>query len=185
MIYSALNTVAEQLNTYFSNRFSLSEDKVILSSIVNQDGSVAITETDKVILTLVNLQEEPISGTGKTITGGGYGSRSINLNIFVLFSAYFSENNYSEALKFISAIISFFQAKNILTQENTPGLDPNVERLSFEIVNTDFQNLSHLWGTLGGKYLPSIVYKIRMVTFQEGVITGNVSEMSGLGSNIL
>ena len=185
MIYSALNTISEKLNTHFSNRFSLSEDKMLLSNIVNQDGTVAITETDKVILTLVNLQPEPISGSAQVASGGAYTNRPVNLNLFVLFSAHFSENNYSEALKFLSAIISYFQVNPAFSRENTPELDPYIEKLTFEIYDTNFQSLSYIWGMLGGKYLPSVVYKIRMVTFHEDVITGNISDLSGLGSNVI
>jgi len=32
----------------------------------------------------------------------------------------------------------------------------------------------YLWGSLDGKYLPSILYKVRMVTFDTGEIVGRV-----------
>jgi hypothetical protein len=31
----------------------------------------------------------------------------------------------------------------------------------------NFEQLNHLWGILGGKYLPSVLYKIRRVTVDE------------------
>jgi len=181
MIYSVLNTIGEKLDFYLKNRFSLGEDKVILSNIVNQDGSLAITESDKVVLTLVNIQEETVSSRTHSMTNI---NRPINLNLYVMCSAYFIDNNYPEALKFLSAVISFFQANCVFTHNNTPDLDINIEKLTFEIVNQDLQAQSHLWGTLGGKYLPSVLYKVRMVTIQEGNLNMEYSRISGLSSTI-
>jgi hypothetical protein len=178
MIYSVLNTIGEKLNFYLKNRFSLGEDKVILSNLVNQDGSLAITESDKVVVTLVNIQEETISSRLTSMDR----QRPVNLNLYVMCSAYFIDKNYPEALKFLSAVISFFQANCVFNHSNTPDLDDNIDKLTFEIVNQELQNQSYLWGTLGGKYLPSVLYKVRMVTIQEGNIQADFSKISGLSS---
>jgi hypothetical protein len=179
MIYSVLNTIGEKLNFYLKNRFSLGEDKVLLSNIINQDGSLAITESDKVVITLVNIQEETILSRINTMDNM---ARPINLNLYIMCSAYFIDKNYPEALKFLSAVLSFFQSNCVFTHNNTPDLDENVEKLTFEIVNQDLQNQSHLWGTLGGKYLPSVLYKVRMVTIQEGNVPADIAKISGLSS---
>ncbi|MFA0964159.1 DUF4255 domain-containing protein [Roseivirga sp. BDSF3-8] len=182
MIHSALSSTADRLNEYLRNRFAQSEDKVIMSSLVNQDGSVAVTENDRIILTMVNLQQETV--TQRSIAADGP-NRPVNLNIFLLFSAYFSEGNYVEALKFLSAIIGFFQAHKVLNHQNTPDLDQDIDKLVFEIVNQDLQNQSHLWGMMGGKYLPSILYKVRMVTIQEGMFGGEIPNITGFGQKSL
>ncbi len=181
MIYSVLNIIGERLNFYLKNRFALGEDKVILSNIVNQDGSLAITESDKVVITLVNIQEETITSRLNSTVNM---ARPINLNIYVMCSAYFTDKNYPESLKFLSATLSFFQSNCVFTHSNTPDLNRNIEKLTFEIVNQDLQNQSHLWGTLGGKYLPSILYKVRMVTVQEGNFEDDYTRVSGF-SNII
>ncbi|MCC5946176.1 MAG: DUF4255 domain-containing protein [Bernardetiaceae bacterium] len=178
MIYAAFSTIADELNSFFKSRFGQTEDLVLISNIVNQDGSTAIPEENKVVLTLTNLERETLTSVNRT-TGG---NRSININIYVLMTAYFTGTNYPEALKFVSAIISHFQANAVLTHQNTPDLDPDIHKLVFEIVNLDMQALSHVWGMLGSKYMPSVLYKVRMVTFQEGVITTPVSLISGVGS---
>ena len=41
-----------------------------------------------------------------------------------------------------------------------------LEKLTFEMVNMNFEELNNLWGVLGGAYFPSIVYKVRMVKVQ-------------------
>src|SRR6478736_8849220 len=103
MIYSVVNTIGDKLNFYLKNRFSLGEDKVLLSNIINQDGSLAITESDKVVITLVNIHEETVSSR---LSNNDHLPRPININLFVLFSCYFVDKNYPEALKFLSAIVS-------------------------------------------------------------------------------
>ncbi|MFN6945483.1 MAG: DUF4255 domain-containing protein [Cytophagaceae bacterium] len=180
MIYSVLYSISESLNQYLKNRFGFDEEKVLLSNIVNQDGSMAITEGDKVVMTLVNIQQEKIN---LRPTSGSM-NPPVNVNLFVLFSSYFGENNYEESLKFLSAVLSFFQANNVMNQYNTPDLDPSVEKITFEIVNQDLQGLSFLWGVLGGKYMPSILYKIKMVKIQEGNFRGETPSLSGFGSNV-
>jgi hypothetical protein len=64
MIHEALTFIQSQLNEYFRNRFGLSEDVVIISNIVNQDGSNAIKDENKVILSLVGMEEERMISPG-------------------------------------------------------------------------------------------------------------------------
>lgn len=176
-----MRTVADKLNSYLQSRFSLNEDKVVLSSIVNQDGSEAITEPDKVVLTLVSLQKEVINGVKGS--SSGMSNRPVSLNLFMLVSTHFSEKNYEEGLKFLSAVLSYFQGNPVFTQQNTPSLDANIQKLTFDIENLDMQSTGHLWNMIGGKYVPSVLYKVRMINIDEGNISGIGGTVSGLGSN--
>lgn len=178
MIYSAVSTISSVVNDYLRNRFSTIEDKLVVSNLVNPDGSVAVTEPDKIIMSLVNLQQETVSHRGRGAT-----NKAVNLNVFLLFSASFEENNYLEGLRYLSGIISFFQANKVLNHSNTPDMDPDIDKLSFEIVNQDLQNMSHLWGTMGAKYMPSILYKTRMISFTDGFLNNLDTPFTGFGTN--
>ncbi len=178
MIYSAVSTISSVVNDYLRNRFSTIEDKLVVSNLVNPDGSVAVTEPDKIIMSLVNLQQETVSHRGR-----GGSNKAVNLNVFLLFSASFEENNYLEGLRYLSGIISFFQANKVLNHSNTPDMDPDIDKLSFEIVNQDLQNMSHLWGTMGAKYMPSILYKTRMISFTDGFLNNLDTPFTGFGTN--
>ncbi len=178
MIYSAVSTISSVVNDYLRNRFSTIEDKLVVSNLVNPDGSVAVTEPDKIIMSLVNLQQETVSHRGR-----GASNKAVNLNVFLLFSASFEENNYLEGLRYLSGIISFFQANKVLNHSNTPDMDPDIDKLSFEIVNQDLQNMSHLWGTMGAKYMPSILYKTRMISFTDGFLNNLDTPFTGFGTN--
>ncbi len=177
MIYEALALVTQQLNTYFRNRFSQVEDRVVLSNLVEPDGSSAIKEENKVVVTLVNIQKETISGNRSS--NGASMNKPIALNLHVLFSAWFTGANYPESLKFLGAVIAYFQANNHLTASSVPDMPEGMDKLTFEIVTMDFQEVSHVWGMLGAKHLPSVMYKFRLVLIDEATIKGEFSDVRG------
>jgi hypothetical protein len=166
MIYEALTCLTEEINEYFRNKLKVSDERIILSGIVNQDGTVAIQGENKVVLTLINVEKEPVvrinASSGRL---GGSASPPTSINLYILFSAYFSGNNYSEALRFISFIIGFLQEKNVFTSSNTPRLDDSIEKLSVEMETVGSEKLNNIWATLGAKYMPSVLYKMRMLTY--------------------
>jgi hypothetical protein len=101
----------------------------------------------------------------------------------LLLSANFQQSNYEEGLGLLSAAISFFQYTAVLNHQNTPELDSSVEKLVFEIVNLNIQELSQIWGIHGGKYLPSVLYKVRTVTISEDIVQPNYN-IGGFGSRV-
>lgn len=185
MIYSALNYVAQELNQFLRLRFSLQDDKAILGSILDESGSVPEGNRNKIILSLVNLEEE--TNQRYAIPQYQNGQQSIsqnipyNFNMDVLASALFT--NYDEGLKFLSETIYFFQAKQVFNHENSPGLDPKIEKLTFEVVKMNYSEMHNLWTALGAKYMPSILFKVRMLSFQSGDIQSVDSLIKGVDPN--
>ncbi len=164
MINEALTCLAEDINEFFRNRLRENEDRVILSAIVNQDGTVAIEGENKIVLTLVNIEEEPISkNTSISNRSAANNTPPVKINIYILFSAYFAK--YDVALHFLDNIISYLQGKNIFNSANTPRLDSSIDKFSVEMVSMGTEKLNNLWATLGAKYMPSVLYKIRMLSF--------------------
>ncbi|PAM94693.1 hypothetical protein B4N84_12015 [Flavobacterium sp. IR1] len=172
MIYEALTCLAEELNDFFKLKLSINEEKIVVSGLINADGSVAVPGENKIVITLVNLEKETLQQLpSRTITNSfGNQNTPLQVNIYVLFSAYFSSTNYAESLRFISFILAYFQGKNVFTKSNTPNMDPKLEKLSIEIVDMSMDALSNLWSLLGAKYMPSVLYKIRMLHFDEAVV---------------
>lgn len=169
MISKAMNIIATDINQFLKNRYNLNEDPVVISNLTGIDGSIAVDGENKIVLTIVNIeQENTIQKQGNTSfdmkTSFKY-MAPVYINLFVLMSAYFQNTNYYESLKMLSASLSFFQQKPIFNAQNTPGFDDNLDKITIEIVNLNTNELSNLWGQLGGKYLPSILYKLRMIKF--------------------
>ena len=173
MIYEALSCLTEEINQYFRIRLKVSEDKVVLSAILNQDGTIAIQGENKILVTLVNIEKESIGKSNSGIPGSSMlinKSSALTINLYVLFSAYFSNGNYPEALRFISFIIAYFQQNSVFTRLNTPRLYVDIEKLVFEMASISPEQLNNIWGSLGAKYMPSVVYKVRMLTFDNNIV---------------
>lgn len=175
MIDSAINHIATSVNQQLKRTFGLNEDVVVVSNILEQDGTVATHVNNKIVVSLVNIEKDSLpivqqKAAGAAVVRSIVTSPPIHFNLYLMFASYFSGNNYQEGLKFISNTISYFQSQNVFDQHNSPGLDRGIDKLVLDIENLDITDLSNLWGILSGKYLPSVLYKVRMVTFDASAV---------------
>jgi hypothetical protein len=97
-------------------------------------------------------------------------SQPVHLNLLVMFAANFGGSNYPEALKFLSSTVSFFQSRPLFNHQNAPDLDRRIDKLTLEIENLSLSDLSNLWGILSGKYMPSVLYRMRLVSIDASQI---------------
>lgn len=169
--------------------FGLNDDIVVLGSLVNPDGSVTNNIENKVVVSIINLEhEKTVKNMGGYIANeqGAYSKVNppVYLNLYVLISANYNSQNYQEALKMLSAVIGVFQSTLIFSPDSHPDLDPLIERLSLEIYNIPIQELSHIWNGIGAKYVPSMVYKVRMISVQKGTVQEEISGVRSLKANI-
>src|ERR1700744_913345 len=177
MIYEALTCLTSEMNDCLKLKLSATEDKIVLSGLVNPDGSMAVQGENKVLLTLVNLEKE--TAVKKPVLPNK--ANDVNLNLYVLFSAYFGSANYPEALRFLSFVVGYLQQKNVFPRVNTPRLDKGIYKLVAEMETLTSERLNNLWGTLGAKYIPSVLYKIRMLTYDESALREFRPEITGAG----
>jgi hypothetical protein len=97
-----------------------------------------------------------------------YRNPKIFLNLFVLFAV--NKADYLQSLKELSLVIQFFQQKFYFDLSNSPSLDVKIDKLLMELHSLNFEQLNHLWGVLGGKYIPSVLYKMRVVGIEDETI---------------
>ncbi len=186
MIYESLTCLAEEMNIYFRSKLKITEDKVVVSAIVNQDGSVAIQGENKIAITLVNMTKDMGIKRAYT-TGAGVvanAAKPVCLNLFILLSCYFTAGNYAESLRFLSFVISFLQTKNVFDHTNTPQLDDAIDKLVFELESFEPDRLSNLWGTLGAKYMPSVLYRVRMIILDATVVREYRPAVKGISTGL-
>jgi len=168
MIDAAIGQIASQLNQALKRAYPGGEDLVVLSNLCEQDGNVAKNVDNKLVVFLVNIEREavPCQSTRSGGTGSrfAFGNEPVHLNLMVMFAANFSSGNYPDALKLIASTVSFFQGRSVFDHQNTPELDTRIAKLALEIENLSLPDLSNLWGVLSGKYLPSVLYRLRMVS---------------------
>jgi hypothetical protein len=184
MLRTALEFLSDELNAYIKLRDPANfgnVDTVILSGLMNPDGTFAIpmdqgNENFKVILTLINLEEDRIAESQLSYQKSNNNIQVINppvnINAYVLFSVY--ATNYPTALRLLSNIISFFQTNSVFTADKYPHINAKVEearpwekigKLLVNLYGTTFEQQNNLWAALGAKYMPNVIYKIRTMSF--------------------
>jgi hypothetical protein len=182
LIYAAIFHITQQLNQHLKRTFDLTEDIVVISNVVEQDGTVTANANNKIVASLVNIEKDTTPGhlPSKSNQAGRPSritSPPIHINLYLLFAGNFHGKNYSESLKFISNTVDFFQRNPFFTQTNSPELDSRIAKLTLDIDNLNIKDLSSLWSVLSGKYLPSVLYKIRMVTFDAQSTTSRIPKL--------
>ncbi len=183
MIDTAISHIAKDVNQHLMRSFELNEDVVVVSNILEQDGTVATHVNNKIVVSLVNIEKETVALSRPRVTNASgmrdtVSNAPIHVNLYLMFASYFSGNNYQEGLKFISQTISFFQGQSMFDQHNSPDLDRNINKLVMDIHNLSITDLSNLWGVLSGRYLPSVLYKLRMVTVDTNAVRDVTSLIS-------
>ncbi len=189
MLLHALTIIANELNNHLNTVDGTNhiEDEVKLGNIALFESPTGVNNNairDKVIITLVNFREEktlkslPFSRANDATLRAEYFNPPVNANLFLLFSA--TANDYSKALKFLSRIVRYFQFRNTFTNLNTNEvIDATLTdydrmkefKLIMDLYSPSFEELNHLWGTLGGKQYPSVLYLLRMVELKHESIT--------------
>lgn len=192
MIFEVIQIISEQVNNYL---FEIGLDKTVvpenIAFLESQNETVAENLEDKVALTMINLDEESTLKNfpnhslenSKTV----YKNSIINLNLYLLFSA--NRTIYINSLNDISKIIEFFQGKKLFTQANTIYNRNNTAmsnidnfRFTVELYTPTFEELNYIWGTLGGKQLPSALYKVSMIQIERNIAQGEgnlISQVKG------
>ncbi len=168
MIDTAISHLAGQLNQHLKSVFALNEDVVVISNILEQDGSLAANINNKIVVFLINVEHDTTpfrqpSGNHSGANRAVVQYPPIYLNLYLMFAGHFTGKNYPEALKFIANTMSYFQGHPVFDHRNSPDLDKRIDKLTLDIENLNLKDLGTLWGALSNKYLPSILYKVRMV----------------------
>lgn len=172
MLDTTLAFLTDRLNDHLQASYPTGEPHVVLSGLCHLDGTVNPGLENKIVLSLVNIEREGASGAaGPQLRPDGDGFARVpaplNINVYVLVSACFF-GNYDQALKLLSAVLGYFQSTPVLTAPTVGAFPRGLEKLTLEIVNLDPHALSNLWSALGAKYAPSMLYKLRMFSIQEG-----------------
>lgn len=174
MLEKPLKFIESLLNNYLRlrNRGTGHDTYLELTDIVDEQGKFAVSQ-GTVGMSLINIEEERVNRAQQPeiIRGEngalGYANPEIRLQLHLLFVANFKDHD--DSIKNISSVISFFQSNNVFSPKKHPELDENIKKIIFELGSYGFEQLSYIWGVLGTNYRPSVIYKMRLVTIQEGL----------------
>jgi hypothetical protein len=195
MISHALTIVLNELNSHLESTYgntssgshaALGNFAEGISSSTNNSG----INRDMIYLSIVNISEESALKNTPNYTIDNskltavFENPPVYLNFKILLAA--THNDYSDALLSLSRAIRFFQFRNFFTQDNvapesiitSQPLNP-VDRLEafkliFDLYSASMEEVNHLWGTLGGKQYPFVLYRMRMLDLRFKAVQGEV-----------
>lgn len=163
MISESIEFVRKVLRDYLG----VADDEVIIDA-----ARTLVGEANKrgCYISLVNLEEEAalknLPHTERRVGQLVRVEPPVHLNLYLLFA--FEFQTYPTSLVHLGKTIELFQLHRWFGPETQGGpgavaFPAGVERLTFELVNMNFEALNNLWGILGGSHFPSVVYKARLV----------------------
>ncbi len=161
MIFQAVDIIRQELIANL-----VKADLGNISEIINDPNNNG-TNAD-IIISLINIEENRISKDPNNFIRKDGGiilkNPAVHLYLTLLFTSVRRAGAYGLALQDLQSVIGVFQKKYVYDHENTPTLDANIEKLILDMVSLNLQQLHEIWSVLGGRYFPSVVYRMRMVT---------------------
>ena len=173
MLDHVLTFFASELNTYFQARTGIAGDDVSPGLVVGDNGKFAIKD-DNIGVTVINIEEEATLKDQLPEVRYVQGQHTrvepqIRLNLSILFCANYKL--YDQALKYLSLVLTYFQSNRVFTPGQFPALNSSIERLIVELQTLNYDQLNQIWSFIGGKHLPSVVYRVRLVSIQGNALT--------------
>ncbi len=187
MIDVLLIHIRDLLNQYFKNQYGFSENKVVVSNLLENSGTSPVELEDRMVCFMLSLDEEYAlknKATRLPAKGMGYLDKStpLYLHLQLAFCANFKSKNYLEGLNYLSQTINFFHQNRILDPGSIPGMSKRVEKITFELCTLSYDNLSHIWSAIGSKILPAAFYKVGLVIFDDTPVRGIIPAITSTGS---
>ncbi len=177
MLYEALAILRSQLQLFIAQNDDTvtTDSEVVLGNIAMAETANATPITNKVVISLVSLEDDATLKNGPTrfveANQIKKENRPVHTNAYILITAHYPAG-YTNALKRLSQVIKFFQGKAIFTQSNSPL--PEIEetegitefKMTLELMSPSFEQQNHIWGMLGGKSHPFALYKARLIVLK-------------------
>ena len=174
--------IQKELDAYMVDRENdiahYSTDNVVdLKTIILQNGTLNTTDTTHITIMLVGVDEERREGVRPYYVPSDDKqflklNAPVEVDLFILFVAH--NTDYSTALRDLSDVLGFFQSNPVFDEQKFPALnaaadDPTkpwrlIQRLSFSLQHLSFEQQNNLWAMVGAKYMPSLLYKAKLLT---------------------
>lgn len=179
MIDVAIARVVAELNAYLNLRASWGPSIAVAGCLYDREGKPIPATRDKLAVLLVNVERDAVYRPMQTLHRREDGAATfarpeLKLNLYLLFVA--NHDRYDETLKMLSLVTSFFQSRNVF------DIAANGERsrLVFDLVSMTFEQQNHLWGALGGKYMPSLLFKAGLLTVRDDIAQAEVPPVESI-----
>ncbi len=181
MISHAITIVMNEMNLHLEQVYNTLQPVAMLGNMAEgvSGDSNGPTPRERLIFSVVNIKEEkslknvPCFSRDDSQSKILYQNPPVFLNLLILLTA--THKDYSDALLMLSRAISFFQYHPVFTQDSvapdsltTKAPNNSLDRLVtfkliFDLYSPSLEEVNHLWGTLGGKQYPFVMYMLRML----------------------
>ncbi|MCM0668894.1 Pvc16 family protein [Flavobacterium tyrosinilyticum] len=187
MIHQSLQFTNKLLGQFLKNRFALTEDKTVVNYLIEPSGTLPKVNQNKVVLSLINIEKEtnqPFYIRNQKLESGNYSNfnPTERYNIDLLISSNFDD--YTESLKFLDAIIAFFQINNYIDASSSSSIPDGLSRLEFEYEKISYHQMHSLWTAMAAKYQPSIIYKMKLIKVQSHEIMEIIPSVKNTNNTI-
>jgi hypothetical protein len=182
-----LKVVIEQLSKLVDPGQSVIE---ITNIATLNDGDDFLLAKTAITLSIVNIEEDKtlrnqsvyLKETNDHTQISRYKQPTQHLIISVLFASYSKDlSKYLDGLDKLKGVISYFQQNNSFYYKNddtemidyntylgkTEVQQQNYHKITMESVSLSTEQLNQLWSYLGSKYMPSMLYKMRLCMIQD------------------
>jgi len=177
MIDTTISLLRDDFVEYLrANGYTQPETLVAIENISLLDSDTTTNLNNSIVFSVVNIEEESTLKNApalkKDASGRArYENPPVYLNLYLLVACVnkniSSNNEYLDTLTKLSHVIRFFQGKNSFTAYDPSRLSVYDDITDFkikpELYTLTFEQINHLWGVLGGKQMPSVMYKLRLV----------------------
>ncbi|MDL2256543.1 Pvc16 family protein [Parabacteroides sp. OttesenSCG-928-G06] len=172
MIYTCLSHISNLLNEYLDSYYESMENQAEVGAI-RSFSTVEIP--NKIIFSFINMERE--TGIGNAVTYQSAGDNRVQqtnspwyFTLTFLMAAVYDEKRYTESVEKLSTSIAFLQ------QNSTIRFNNNL-KFTIEPITLNIQELSNLWGIMGGHHYPAFFGKIRLLTFDSEQISRTASRI--------
>ncbi len=176
MIDTAISLLQQELENYLA--FKDATATVVVDNIGMLETANGDNLPNNIVITVVNLEEESTLKNQPAVKRSPpnnivYENPPVFLNLYVLFTSNYWGDKYIFALQRISYVVMFLQQKNSFSFSSSVSGSMSTDtdlldlRFTMELYTLTFEQLNHLWGSLGGRQIPFVMYKLRLVALTE------------------
>ena len=167
MIGTTLEYLQEKLDIALQDRLGTLVDTVVLGPMADS----AEDDSAKLYLMLAGLREDttpqrkPTKATADAYVAKRPATKPLHLECTLLLAA--TGNDYATSLAILSEALIVLRGLNVISPDDLSEVRLPGGHLTLELVTLEPQEQNHLWATIGAKYVPSAVYRLRLVTLSE------------------
>ena len=181
------------LKSIISELVKLVDPDINIANVATlNDGDEFLETKSSIVLSVVNIQEDKtlknqsiytVKKENKTVETVAHPPQYLNVSL--LFTSYSKEQSkYLDGLEKLQNIIEYFQINNSFYYENTTKVlityftykdldeveQKNHSKITLLSVSLSMEQLNQMWSYLGSKYMPSVLFEMRVLPIQKNVI---------------